>query len=176
MSDYNLGPYRIKPRGEFDPEANYIFLDLVTYDGGSYVCINYDTIDGVACIGVLPEGEVRSASYWQCIAHKGDKGDTGDMYLPFKTVSNGNWNYNETDKIIVPANATTNIEIENVYDGCCGLILSKQELSFPPNSIYAADFSYVNTSGIADWYLYTFVYANLGSAYNFIWSRSVING
>ena len=46
MAEYNLGPFRIRPMGIFDSSKSYRFLDLVAYNGGSYVCINMDTIDG----------------------------------------------------------------------------------------------------------------------------------
>ena len=42
MSDINLGPFRLNPRGEIKPGEKYKFLDLVTYKGSSYVNINND--------------------------------------------------------------------------------------------------------------------------------------
>ena len=70
-----IGPYRLNPRGDYNPAADplYSLLDLVSDGGGSFVYIN-DT----------PSNEpTSSASHWQQIAEKGDtgaqgpKGDTG---------------------------------------------------------------------------------------------------
>lgn len=175
--DYNLGPFRIKPRGEFNATAEYRFLDMVTYDGGSFICINYDTIDGTACIGILPEGQASSELYWQNIAHKGEKGDTADQYLPFIEVTNGNWDFNNGDKIYIPDTATTdNLEIQNVYDGCCGMIITTRDLVLPGNSLYKNDFHYINLTSATGYYMYTFTYGKIGSDYKFIFSRGIIDG
>lgn len=171
MADYNLGPFRIRPRGEFKSSESYRYLDLVTYNGGSYVCINLDTIDGIAVTGVLPEGQASSESYWQCIAHKGDKGDTGDQYKNFITITDGLWDYSKSDKIIIPDNGSVNLAIINVYDGCCGVVLSSKELDLPYNSEYSIDFNYISCS-TNQYYMYTFIYT---PSNKFSWNRTVIN-
>ena len=44
MADYNLGPYRPRPRGVFSSIEMYRYLDIVEYNGSSYININYDKI------------------------------------------------------------------------------------------------------------------------------------
>ena len=175
MAEFNLGPFRIKARGKFNSETAYKFLDMVTYNGGSYININYDTIDGISCVGVLPDGDDNSKNYWQCIASKGDKGDIADQYQPFAEVSDGAWDYTVSDKITIPLSAPDRLDITNVYDGCCGIILTKKDLTLPINSLYSVDYNYINTTD-DDYYFYTFVYTNIGSdSFMFVWHRSVVN-
>lgn len=184
MSRQNLGPFRIRPRGIYNSSANYRFLDLVTYNGSSYLCINYDTIDGTAVTGVLPYGEVGSDIYWQCIAHKGDKGDTGDFYSEYLIITDGYWDYSVSDKIIVPEYSNTTLTIDNVYDGCCGIILSKYDLELPYNSDYSLDYNYLNIGRYDSnkYYMYSFIYgldylnfSNQIPQYKFVWNRSIIS-
>ena len=178
MADYNLGPFRQKNRGDFDDTAEYRFLDMVKFNGSTYLNINYDTIDGIACIGILPEGQPESQLYWLCMAERGEKGDTADYYTPYIQVTNGVWDYSLGDKCFIPESEepSVTLDIENVYDGCCGMILTKNELSLPPNSLYATDYKYVNVINADDYYFYTFTYANTGSdSYLFVWHRSVVN-
>ena len=62
-----IGPYRLNPRGDYNPAAYplYSLLDLVSDGGGSFVYIN-DT----------PSNEpTSSTSHWQQIASRGLKGD-----------------------------------------------------------------------------------------------------
>ena len=175
MAEYDLGPYRIRTCGEFDSTRAYKYLDIVTYNGGSYICCNLDTIDGTAAIGILPEGEHRSNLYWQCIALRGEKGETGDSYKSFINVTNGKWDFSLSDKIVIPEGAPDTLEISNVYNGCCGIILSQKELELPTNSDYSIDFYYV-TRNATQYYMYTFVYgACISSNKKFIWNRTVIN-
>ena len=175
MADYNMGPFRISPRGEFDGTESYRFLDLVTFNGSSYLCINFDTIDGTACIGVAPSGQVQSPLYWQLIASRGEVGPTPDFYQGFMKVSNGIWDYERTDKIFIPSDATDELGIQNVYNGCCGIILTEKDLSLPYNSDYSVDFNYI-PRGTNQYYMYSFVYGNpYGSGNRFIWNRSVYN-
>ena len=172
---YNLGPFRLRPRGAFNPEVEYRYLDTVKYNGSSYWCINYDTIDGVACIGIPPIGSPQSAAYWDVLAEKGDKGDLSDQYQSFMTVTNGAWNYANTDKIFIPENGRNTISISNPYDGCCGIIITRLDLVLPSNSLRKVDYDYVDLDYDDDMYLYTFVYGNFGGGYKFVWSRSIIN-
>lgn len=180
MTEYNLGPYRPRPCGEFDSSTRYRYLDLVTYNGSSFICINIDTIDEVDSTGILPEGQEQSELYWQCIAHKGDKGDKADRYQSFIEVEDGIWDYNLSDKIIIKDFSPPILEIQNVYDGCCGIIISKKDLALPINSYYSIDYNYI-TLETNQCYLYTFVYAPLiidtegNKTYKFIWNRIVIN-
>lgn len=175
-TEKNLGPYRLRPRGEYNPEANYRFLDWVTYNGSSYACINYDTIDGIACIGVLPEGGHNSEIYWQCLAKRGEPGLIEVEYLPIGNIEDNIWDFSITDKIYVEDNFMDELNIINVYDGCCGAILTKNtNLVLPGNSDYSVDFNYVSINNANQYYLYTFIYANMGSGSRFIWNRTVIN-
>lgn len=67
MAVYNIG--RILPifRGNWTSLTEYDKLDIVYYNGNSYVATGSSK-------GVLPTNN----SYWQIIALKGQKGDTGD--------------------------------------------------------------------------------------------------
>lgn len=175
MTEYNMGPYRIRPCNEFDPTKSYRYLDLVTYDGGSYLCCNMDTIDGIAVTGVLPTGQPQSKLYWQCIGSRGEKGETGNGYKEFISITNGVWDFSKSDKIIIPDNGSDTLLISNVSNGCCGVILTSKELTLPTNSEYSIDFNYV-TCGTNQYYMYTFIYgAYDGSNNKFIWNRTVIN-
>ncbi len=170
-----MGPFRVYPRGEFDGTASYRFLDLVTYYGSSYICINYDTIDGTACIGVSPVGQAQSPLYWQLVASKGDTGSPPDAYQNFITVTNGVWDYSRSDKIIIPPTGNSEIGILNVYNGCCGIILTEIDLSLPYNSDFSVDFNYIPLS-TNQYYMYSFVYGNpYGSGDRFIWNRCIYN-
>ena len=172
----NLGPFRIRPRGEFSPDAQYRFLDLVSFNGGSYLCINYDTIDSTAAIGILPEGAHNSEAYWQCIAKRGEPGLIEVEYLPIGVLDGNIWDFDITDKIYVEESFNGVLDITNVYDGCCGAILTKnRNLQLPANSDYSIDFNYINIVSANQYYLYTFVYANMGAGSRFIWNRTVIN-
>ena len=173
---HNLGPFRIRPCGEYSSEKNYRFLDLVSYQGGSYICSNYDTIDGTAVIGVLPEGGHNSEAYWQCVAKRGEPGLIEVEYLPIGNLDDGVWDFDDTDKIYVEESFTKVLNIINVYDGCCGAILTKNSnLQLPVNSDYSIDFNYVNITHANQYYLYTFIYADMGAGSRFIWNRTVIN-
>lgn len=177
MAEYDLGPYRVRPRGEFNNSITYHYLDLVTYNGGSYICCNLDNIDHGSVIGVKPTGDtvVDSTMYWQCIGSKGDKGDKGDTYAGFIEVNDGIWDYSISDKIIIPKDCNNELTINGVYNGCCGLILTPEDLVLPLNSECSIDFNYV-TPNATQYYMYTFVYVSYNSNNNkFIWNRTVIN-
>ena len=38
-TETDLGNISMNPRGEYDPEAFYEYLDTVSMDGGSYMCL-----------------------------------------------------------------------------------------------------------------------------------------
>lgn len=177
----NLGPFRIRPRGEYDDTANYRFLDLVSFNGGSYLCSNYDTIDGTSCIGVSPE----DTDYWMNIAERGETGTYEMAYHTIKDLELNNsdeyiWDFNETDKVRING-VDTNVEekliIENVEDGYCGALLTrKSDIKLPTNSDYSIDFNYTTVINANQYYLYTFIYTDMGAGGKFIWNRTVING
>lgn len=171
----NLGPFRMRPRGKFSSEERYRYLDVVSYNGGSYMCLNYDTIDGDACIGVLPTGAHNSDAYWMCLCEKGEPGLIEVEYLPIGNLDGYIWDFDITDKIYVEESFSDTITILNVYDGCCGAILTKnRNLKLPVNSDYSIDFNYTNIVNANQYYLYTFIYANMGAGSRFIWNRTVI--
>ena len=66
MPDTNLGKVSIRPMGEYNPETQYEELDIVTYQGSSYLSLE-------AVQGVLP----ADGSKWMIIALKGNTGDAG---------------------------------------------------------------------------------------------------
>ena len=175
MQDINLGHFRINDRGEFNNTAQYQLLDGVKYNGGYYMCKNDDTIDGIACIGILPEGQDISKKYWVCMAEKGDKGDIAPQYDSFITLSNNIWDYSESDKIVIPENLSINqLIINNVYDGCCGMIVTKQDITLPDNSDYSVDYYYAEVMNTDEYYVYTFVYRSTSSnSGRFMWNRTV---
>ena len=175
MADWNMGVYRPRPRGNYNDTTEYTYLDIVRFEGASYININLDTIDGIACIGVAPAGQPQSESYWQCLGEKGDKGDVADSYLPYITVEDGAWDYTIADKIFIPETAEDSLRIDNVYNGCCGIIITKKDLVLPANSYYAVDYNYCSITTNDGYYFYTFTYSNFGSDSNmFIWHRTVI--
>lgn len=174
MADYGLGPFRVRPRGRYNPSATYRFLDLVAYDGGSYLLINKDTLDNnIDVVGVLPAGQDESELYWQCIVERGEKGETADQYYEFVEVTDGQWDFSVSDKIIIPEGGVPTLTINNAYNGCCGVVLTAEELTLPENSDYSIDFYYV-TRGTNQYYLYTFVYGAITGDDKFIWNRTVI--
>lgn len=176
MSDFNMGPYKPNPCGEYNPNRKYKYFDLVEYDGGSFLNINRDEVDGTSCIGILPEGQAESKIYWMCMCRRGKDGKNASSYLPFGTVDHtGIWDYSKTDKIIVPKGLTTKLSIENAYDGCCGIIVTENpSLQLPDNSDYSIDFNYVS-AGPNQYYMYTFVCMNSGNKLKFLWNRTVMN-
>ena len=186
--EINLGAFRINPRGEFDPNQQYEFLDAVTYNGSSYLCINNDIIDGVSNIGILPEGEQKSELYYMLLAHKGDQGDIAPHYESFITLEDRIWDYSKSDKIIIPEDMVFDEEnnirliINNVYDGCCGMILTENKnVVLPTNSDYSADFDYMDLDNSVNnrkgqYYMYSFVCRQIGvNKFVLIWHRTVIN-
>lgn len=70
VNDYmetDLGNVAPNPKGEYNGETEYEYLDLVTYSGGSYLCVKEDgTISGIA-----PESG-KNTEYWQNVAIPGD--------------------------------------------------------------------------------------------------------
>lgn len=63
---YNLGKVAPTPRGAYSSTAQYAPLDIITYDGSSYMVLQSVT-------GVTPP----NATYYQLIAEKGDTGSNG---------------------------------------------------------------------------------------------------
>lgn len=92
----DLGNVSLNPRGEYDADASYEYLDLVSLDGGSYVCA---AEFGTAVTGVSPiPGETTET--WQCIAIPGEATEE------FKSMVILNLQYAEQSK----QNASTALE------------------------------------------------------------------
>lgn len=180
MADKNLGAFRLNPTGKFNPEKQYSFLDMVEYEGSSYVCINDDIIDGVSNIGILPVGQEKSPLYYHLVASKGEKGDIANKYDGFIKLESNTWDYSISDKVLIPADTTIDnnnpLIIDNVYDGCCGLIVSNINLALPENSDYSIDFNYLDITSDTEYYLYSFICRQIHETkFRFIWNRTLIN-
>ena len=67
-TETDLGNISLNPRGEYDPSAEYEYLDTVSYQGGSYFCLAEleTTITGIA-----PDAG-HNSEHWQMIAAPGD--------------------------------------------------------------------------------------------------------
>lgn len=64
-----LGKVRCTPRGAWNIETPYEYLDIVTNAGSSYIALQ-----------AVPASTVlNDATYWMIIASKGDKGDVGEV-------------------------------------------------------------------------------------------------
>jgi hypothetical protein len=176
MSDWNMGPFKPNPRHAFDPSEHYKYFDLVRYKGGGYLNINEDLVDGISCTGILPTGQEESESYWMCICEPGATGSNAEAYLPFVVLEDGDpWDFALTDKIVVPSDYGVQLVIDNVYDGCCGMIVTENKnLQLPDNSDRSVDFNYVNITD-NQYYVYTFVCMNYGGELKFLWNRTVMN-
>lgn len=63
---YNLGKVAITPRGAYSSTAQYTPLDILSYNGSSYLVLQN-------CMGVTPP----NATYYMVVASKGDTGSAG---------------------------------------------------------------------------------------------------
>lgn len=63
----DLGNIAPNPRGEYSPEESYEYLDLVVFEGGSYVCL---AENGATITGISPESG-KTTQYWQVITIPG---------------------------------------------------------------------------------------------------------
>lgn len=68
MTTKILGKVAITPKGEYSNATTYQSLDLITYNGGSYLALKETT-------GNLPTNN----EYWQLIAEKGKDGEKGEQ-------------------------------------------------------------------------------------------------
>lgn len=111
----NLGKVMITPKGDFAEGVSYAALDLVTYNGGSYVSKKPTN-------GQLP----TDTDYWQLVAEKGNTGAQGEVGAPGADGitphigDNGNWWLGDTDTG-VPASGNLvpgdNVNITQNEDG-----------------------------------------------------------
>ena len=63
----DLGNVSPNPRGEYTPGTEYEYLDLVTFDGGSYICI----AELGTTTSISPESG-KNTDFWQCMTIPGD--------------------------------------------------------------------------------------------------------
>ena len=63
----DLGNIAPNPHGEYRQEESYEYLDLVVFEGGSYVCL---AENGTTITGISPESG-RTTQYWQVITIPG---------------------------------------------------------------------------------------------------------
>lgn len=74
MGTTNLGPVALKPKGAYNGNVEYKWLDIVEYQGGSYVSLKTQT-------GTAPVKNTTTES-WQCIAKPGELGPMGEKGEP----------------------------------------------------------------------------------------------
>lgn len=67
MARQVLGRVSVLFKGEYDPTISYEKLDIVSYNGSSYGCLE-------ACVEIEP----TDTSYWQLVAKRGEQGLQGE--------------------------------------------------------------------------------------------------
>lgn len=67
-SETDLGNVSPNPCGEYSDEKEYEYLDLISLNGGSYLCI----IELGKTVSNVPPNEGKNSDTWQCIALPGD--------------------------------------------------------------------------------------------------------
>lgn len=133
-----LGTVAIKHCGEYDATMHYEKLNVVTYNGSSY-CAKDSTV------GNLP----TNTTYWDLMAEKGEKGDTGDDgYTPVK----GTDYYTASD--IAELENTLSIDVTDEVTEQIGDLVSATPLT-ASSTAGMTDTSriYVNTTD-GHWYWY----------------------
>lgn len=88
MATKILGKVAITPKGEYSNATTYQSLDLITYNGGSYLALKETT-------GNLPTNN----EYWQLIAEKGQDGEKGEQGIPGEKGQDGTNGTNGKDGI-----------------------------------------------------------------------------
>ncbi len=78
MSKTILGKVSVVPKKIYSNTTTYKRLDIVTHEGSSYLCLK-------DCTGI----EVTNTEYWQLLAKKGEKGNTGEQGIQGKTGPQG---------------------------------------------------------------------------------------
>lgn len=96
-----VGRVALVPVGEYSSSQTYSKLDIVSYDGSSYVCLIDD------CIGKKPDENIEC---WQPMAVKGDTGATGADGQDGKTPVKGEDYFDENDKKEIVDNVVTEID------------------------------------------------------------------
>ncbi|MGF0017481.1 hypothetical protein [Sporofaciens sp. SGI.106] len=67
-SETDLGNVSPNPCGEYSDEKEYEYLDLISLNGGSYLCI----IELGKTVSNVPPNEGKNSDTWQCVALPGD--------------------------------------------------------------------------------------------------------
>lgn len=116
MATTNLGRVSIVPKGEWNSVTSYTKLDIVTYEGSSYLALQNNTNKAVS-----------NTTYWQLVAEKGDQGEKGDTGDTGETGVTGNGIVSivktnsvglvDTYTITYTDGTTTTFEITNGEDG-----------------------------------------------------------
>lgn len=133
-----LGTVAIKHCGEYDATMHYEKLNVVTYNGSSY-CAKDNTI------GNLP----TNTTYWDLMAEKGDKGDTGEEgYTPVK----GTDYYTTADKNELEATLASDVTSE-VSDQLSTLTSATPLVASSTAGMIDTTRIYVNTTD-GHWYWY----------------------
>lgn len=78
------------PMGTYSSSTSYVKNNIVTYSGNGYICKQ-------SCKGKTP-GTTAGADYWQLIASKGDKGDSGTG-LTFRGTYSSTTAYTKDDSV-----------------------------------------------------------------------------
>ena len=78
------------PMGTYSSSTSYVKNNIVTYSGNGYICKQ-------SCKGKTP-GTTAGADYWQLIASKGDKGDSGTG-LTFRGTYSSTASYTKDDAV-----------------------------------------------------------------------------
>ena len=72
-----LGKVQMTPKGEYSTETAYDFLDVVSYEGGSYLAKKPSQN--------IP---VTNETYWLCLAERGTTGEAAGFGTPTATIDN----------------------------------------------------------------------------------------
>ena len=126
-----LGPVSLAPRGEYDPAAQYTYLDLVRYNGSGYLVLR--SIQGVTPVdgadymlitergGIGATGETGPQGEQGIQGVQGEKGETGNPGSSIagieRTVGTGAPGTRDTYTITLTDGSTSSFEVYNGADG-----------------------------------------------------------
>lgn len=85
MAETNLGRVAIVPKGTYSASVQYVYLDLVYYNGSSYLVHTQPTI------GTAP----TDTDYWYLVAEGTEiemRYDAGTEYIQWKLITDSTWN------------------------------------------------------------------------------------
>lgn len=126
-----LGPVSLAPRGEYDPAAQYTYLDLVRYNGSGYLVLR--SIQGVTPVdgadymlitergGIGATGATGPQGEQGIQGAQGEKGETGDPGSSIasieRTTGTGAPGTRDTYTITLTDGSTSSFEVYNGADG-----------------------------------------------------------